>query len=488
MKALHRCGWRSSPTEERSRRRAPGIGRCLSTAAAAAASGLLSPAALANLDALTFQSQIEEDAASAVQQTYESLIAGGCTAAQLAETGPCEGDRFSLFEGVRELVETANQLAGVQGLRQFSLNLDQENLGFALRWNAAEEFAAQGNSATEFSNSQLSSLASRVAALRFATRGTGGGASGDSEGGAKRWGGFINGSYGYGSKDDTSDPFLTTGSDGSEVGFDFDGQEMTLGVDYRINDSWVVGALGGYTQREVDFDSSVSIVDGGIDAEGESFIVFGLWEGDRVYLSGSLGGQWMTYEMERRITYPSLNPLIPSTDDTRFSETDSTALTATFGAGYTRSVNAFGFELFAHGDYQDITIDGFSEEVGSGHELTVGDQTIESLELAAGLDLHYVFRPRFGVFRPYLRGEFRKELEGDIRTISSFYSSVDEAGAGGTDFSLGTDDPDDDYVLATAGFSVVFPNGLQGYLQYQQVFDLDFYDDRVIGGGVRFEF
>jgi outer membrane autotransporter protein len=441
------------------------------------------------LDALTFQSPIEEAAANAVQRTYDSLIASGCAAAQLADTGQCGGNTFSLFESVRELVETANQLAGVQGLRQFSLNLDQENLGFALRWNAAEEFAAQGSSATEFSNSQLSSLASRVAALRFATRGRGGGASGDSEGGAKRWGGFINGSYGYGSKDDTSDPFeLTTGTNGNEVGFDFDGQEMTLGVDYRINDSWVVGALGGYTQRDVDFDSSVSIVDGGIEAEGESLIVFGLWEGERYYLSGSLGGQWMTYEMERRITYPSLNPLIPSTDDTRFSETDSTALTATFGAGYTRSVNAFGFELFAHADYQDITIDGFDEELGSGHELTIGEQTIESLEIAAGLDLHYVFRPRFGVFRPYLRGEYRKELEGDIRTISSFYSSVNEAGAGGTDFSIDTDDPDDDYMLATAGFSVVFPNGLQGYLQYQQVFDLDLYDDRVIGGGVRFEF
>jgi hypothetical protein len=57
-----------------------------------------------------------------------------------------------------------------------------------------------------------------------------------------------------------------------------------------------------------------------------------------------------------------------------------------------------------------------------------------------------------------------------------------------TSFAVSTDVPDDEYYTAAGGFTVVFGNGLNGYVQYLKVFDFDNYDDAVITGGFRYEF
>ncbi len=485
-------------TPLRYERRSSGFWACAPRIAPAtsivAASVVFCTPAYADLDDLLFKNPIERAAASANQATYDMLTGGAtptCLPDATSPTGSCTGLVFQTFENLRELVETANGLTpGNQGSTRYSLFLDQENLGFALRWTAAEELAAQGSSATQFSNNQLNSLASRISALRFGARGaSGAGASADSEGIASRWGIFVDGSYGFGRKDDTSDPYQESGTNGSEDAFDYDGQEITFGVDYRLSDAVVVGGLAGYTERTIDFDSTESIVDGGIDVQGESLILFGMWESDRFYLSGSLGGQWLQYDLTRRITYPSLNPLVASADVTKVSATDSTAITGTFGAGFTHNVRAFSFELYLNGDYQDIKIDGFNETGTEGFELDYGDQDIKSFDLAAGIQLHYALITRLGVIVPFLRGEFHRELENDERNISAVYAALPTGSViSKENFNLATEQPDEEYQLAAAGFSVVLPRGLQGFLQYQQIFGLDGIDDEVIAGGFRFEF
>jgi uncharacterized protein YhjY with autotransporter beta-barrel domain len=468
----------------------------------------LSAPALADLNSIQFTNPIEQAAARANQATYDELTGGRggegegaiCDPQLSGPAGSCTGVVFEIFSNVRELVETANELTD-SGSTTYSLRLDQENLGFALRWTAAEELAAQGSSATQFSNNQLGSLASRISALRVSALGrtarndlpgslwaSGGGASAD-DSIAKRWGGFLNGAFGYGRKDDTSDPFNISSNPGAEDAFDFDGSEITLGADYRLGESTVLGALLGFSKRRVDFDSSVSIVDGTIDTDGASLIVFALWENDRFYLSGSLGGQWLGYDMTRRITYPSLNPLVAPVDVTTASKTDSNTLMGTLGGGANFNFGGFGLEPYAKAEYQKVGIDEFTEQGSSGFEFGYGDQDIKSFQLAAGVKLQYVFTPSFGVIVPYARAEFRKELENDAREISAAYSGVPAGSATvGQDFNLATDEQDDDFYVVVGGFSVVFKHGLQGFLQYQEVLDLDTFSDRVIAGGVRLEF
>ncbi len=456
---------------------------------------------------------LEEFAATANQSAFNLVTADPdgpngpltpiCDPDQRVAGGACTGNVFAVFENIRELVHTSNELVG-SGQTTFSLGLDIEGLGFALRWTAAEELAAQGSSATEFSNSQLHSLASRISALRFGARGfrtvanksksdtavaaagsapLGGGAAADTDSIAKRWGGFIDGSFGYGRKDDT------TFANSFEDAFDYDGQEVTVGVDYRLTDSFVLGGIGGYSEKEVDFDSSSSIVDGAIESNGMSLIAYALWESERFFVSGSVGGQWLDHDLTRRIVYPSLNPLVASVDFTAESRSESTSLLATFGTGFDLRFGGFSLGPYVKADYQDITIDGFSEATAGGFELTYGDQDIKSFDTAAGVRLQYVFLPKFGVLVPYLRGEYHKQLEDDPRPIDALYAGLtSQTGSGATNFAIPTDERDDEYYIVSGGFSVVLKGGLQGFIQYQEVLELDTITDSVITGGFRTEF
>jgi hypothetical protein len=55
-------------------------------------------------------------------------------------------------------------------------------------------------------------------------------------------------------------------------------------------------------------------------------------------------------------------------------------------------------------------------------------------------------------------------------------------------FSIPTDKPDNNYMVVAGGASAVLPHGLQGFLQYQQIFGEKPYMDRTVSGGVRWEY
>ena len=202
---------------------------------------------MAHADLLSFtgqyQSELEERAAISNQATYEQLKASGCQDTDRAATASCSGATFIVWNNVRELVHTANELSN-EGPTQFSLDSDLEGLGFALRWTAGEEFSSQESMADSFVSGQLSSLASRVTALRSGARGfniTGitidrngqlvrgpntapqqsGLNSGDETNDAwSRLGGFMNASYTYGDQAPSQ----------RENAFDFDGAEISAGT------------------------------------------------------------------------------------------------------------------------------------------------------------------------------------------------------------------------------------------------------------------
>jgi outer membrane autotransporter protein len=254
----------------------------------------------------------------------------------------------------------------------------------------------------------------------------------------------------------------------------------------------------GYSDKEVDFDSSLSIVDAKIDSSGYSLQLYVLYEGERAYASTSLGYQWMDHDVRRRIVYPSNNANIPATDSTALSSTDSKTLLATFGAGYQFRWGGLSAEPYVDIQYSDTRVDGFTERSFSNvgepgpdaFALAVGRQDIDSLDTSIGLRFQYVFTPTFGVLVPYLRGAYHLESRDDARVISTRYAGASDllGTVPGSDFALSTDRPDDDYYTVAAGFSVVLPNGLQGFLQYLEVLDLDFYNQSVVSAGVRFEF
>ena len=438
------------------------------------------------------------------------------------EPGPlCNPDTFFVYLNARELVHSANELQG-QGPTIASLGVDQEGLGTALRWTAAEELAAQGSIATEFANGQLSSLAARISALRFGAAGFGtaglydwlkrsspmlaqaGAVEGVADTGEQYspWGGFLNYGFGYGSREPTA----------LEDAFDFDGSELTFGIDYRLRNNVVIGGIFGLSRQNVDFDeaaSTISVVDGEMESDGTSFIVFAMSQGERLTLSGSVGWQTIDYDIERNIKYPSFNPLTESVYSIAHSSPTADAFVTTFGFGYAFNWGKFGMEPFLNIERIDISIDAFAEErsinllgdtsISRRFDLAISSQDIESLKTAVGMRFQYVVTPRFGVIVPYWSIGVYKEHQDDPRTITAGYAALEDV-LGSTVFEMPTDPPDESYLVASAGFSMVLrggrqrrldgpvAGGLMGFLQLATVENRDYIDDRVTTLGLRYEF
>lgn len=481
---------------------------------------------------LPYANGVEEAAASANQQVFDALDAS-CNPGGIFDTVPepaaappgtdCTDEgRFLVYLNARELVHTANEIRG-SGATIASLGQNLEGLGLALRWTAAEELAAQGSMATEFSNGQLSNLAARLSALRFGARGFGVAnlyrtnprrdrllASAQDEAvateGAREtyspWGGFLNGAFGYGRKDPTP----------LENAFDFDGSELTLGIDYRLPRNIVLGAIVGVSEQAIDFDeaaSEISVVDGSMDADGTSVILFALYQGERLTMSGSIGAQRLSYDVVRKIKYPSFNPDLASANSVANSQPETDIRVATFNVGYAFGSRKATLEPYLNVEYLDATVDAFDEErsinllsnnnVSKRFDLSISEQQFDSFDTALGLRMQYVVTPRFGVIVPFITLAAHRELADDARTITAGYAALRDV-LGTRSFVVPTDPADESYAVATAGFSIVLRGGrqrqaggaivggLSAFVQIRTVGGLRNFDDTVTTGGFRYEF
>jgi uncharacterized protein YhjY with autotransporter beta-barrel domain len=463
----------------------------------------------------SFFIQLEELSAKSNQATYTQLQSSGCTDSQRNPTAGCGGITFISWQAVRELVHTANDLGG-SGPSEFTLGTDLEGLGFALRWTAGEEFSAEGNMSNSFVGGQLSGLASRISSLRYGGSGvafnqqdnvgiliasnylngeTGGGASVDSQYQWSPWGSFLNASYVYGDR----------GATELEDAFDFDGIDVNGGFDYRLTSNQVIGLMLGVQTKEVDFDSSQSIVDGKVEMDGFSIQPFYLYQTDDWYFSASLGYQMMQFNMERRISYPSINPNVAPTNTVAVSENDASGISSSFTFGYSWYPSpAFALEPYISLDYRNIEVDGFTENDvnNDGFDFVVEKQEIDSLETALGFKMHYVLTPSFGVFVPYVDVQLRVQYEDDPTEIKAYYFSASEAltDINAASFILPSDDPDTSYQIYTLGLSMVLQGayeaednnvasgGVSAFVNYRTFVGIEHYSQSQIAGGIRYEF
>ncbi len=505
--------------------------------------------------------QLQIAAARANQRTFDELNNGSCAGLELAATGQgnCSGDVFSAYSNTRGLVHTARELLGGEGLVDdpgvlaiddndrvasalfgdgpdnnatlneegnlfpssdsiaFSRGGDEADLGLALRWTAGEEYAAQGSLSSEFVNSSLSSLAARLTALRVGARGfglagfsagdaellasqgrpTGGGASADGMTGFSRWGGFLDYSYGYGEKDATV----------LEDAFDYDGGRVNIGVDYRLDDNWVLGTMLGYLEQEVDFDASGRfVVDGSIESSGFNLMPYASYDNGEFFANASIGLQRVAFETDRTIRFASNNPNVSSVDTRSTSDTDASTVSFSAESGYQFRFAALAVEPYLGVEYLDTSIDGFVEKdvtVSTSDlddfDLRVGGQDFTSTEIAIGVRAKYVFTPKGSVIIPLLDIQSRSQLEDDARRLSSGYTGMGNP-AGATDFALPTDKVDDQYFTIAVGFSAVLrggrpvsqggvsSGGINIYCKYKTVQGLKDYSQNVLDFGLRYEF
>lgn len=281
---------------------------------------LLSPTAMAGIDAVAGLTPTQQATARAIEQVYGSL----------SQRNDLTSGEQALLTELTQLLHTGNELLNGQTGSQLpysqSLQLDAEGFGNALQWVAHEELNSAGQLGSNAMASQLSGVTARMQALRLGMAGvtlalntpsshsgtaTRGGSAGEDL--VSRWSGFVSGSIGSGEQDPSD----------NEDAFGFDTDTLTLGVDYRIDDTRVAGIAAGTYKTSLVFDSSKSVVFGDFEQRGWLLTGYGSYTPGDFHVDGSLTLGTATTDASRRINYPSNNPLIDGVDETALSSPDA---------------------------------------------------------------------------------------------------------------------------------------------------------------------
>ena len=288
---------------------------------------------------------------------------------------------------------------------------------------------------------------------------------------AGRLGGFLNLNANKGSKSTTA----------REDGFDFDNQGITGGLDYRLGDSFVVGAALSQSKSDATIVASL----GNADSKSKAASLYTSWYTGSLYFDGHLSFSRNDYDTRRNIVVSSQSPTITGFNTTAIGTTQGKQMTAVFGAGYDINRGSLLITPYGRFGYLKLKIDGYSEvEPNHGLALDVGRQELTSMQSAVGVKLAYTASTGFGVVVPFVSSEWSHEFDNDSRSLTAKYTHDPFNNF----FAIPTDTPDRDFYTLSAGVSALFRNGLSMFATVSVVQGLKDVRNRSVALGLRKEF
>ena len=218
----------------------------------------------------------------------------------------------------------------------------------------------------------------------------------------ERWGLFVNGMISFGDKDATE----------REDGFDFQIPGITLGVDYRLGNDFILGGAVSYELFDGDFDTTVTVAGGALQSELLSASLYTTWYSDRFYVDGLASYGQSDLEMDRRIVLPG---------DSRVAqaETEGDQSELTVAWGYSGHRGGFDFGPTLRVSWTRVDMDEYVETNASGLELEMAEQSIESLVSILGGRFSWTHSMDRSVVIPQLRVEWNHEFDDDSRALTA---------------------------------------------------------------------
>ena len=276
-----------------------------------------------------------------------------------------------------------------------------------------------------------------------------------------------------------------------ERGMKGDSWAVEVGVDRRLSDRVVLGALATFESIQYDFEAErpgnnfVPAANAGKgDTDSRSIALFTVVNPtDLVYIDAAVGYSHQKNDFSR-------NPVFQGSQrDGQFSgrvagETNSEVVWVYANAGLDFAAGATTFGPFAGLTYSHSKIDGYSERDlnGSGLQMTFDPCRRDSLMGHVGLRADHAFSTSRGVFVPQLRVEYQHEFRADPLTQSSRY--VLDSGA--SSVTLTGDKPSSDRFNIGAGITAILPNGWMAFLNFDMLAGSDLDRER-LSLGVRVE-
>lgn len=365
-----------------------------------------------------------------------------------------------------------------------------------------EEVSVQGNASLESSRKHSNHIKARINGLRQSIKG---GGAGDDAGlvESSRWGTFANVGYNKGNRKQTVG-VDGTGSLGDhrqasiqgERAADFDGNELSIGLDYRFpGEKIIVGTALGYNKLNSHFtDQNQS--GGNTKLKGQHLSVYTSYlPSNKIYIDGiiSLGNNAITGS--RPIPVFDKRTGKVETDGQAFADTDSQQLSASIGMGYEFNRNALNITPYTRLDYTNTDIDAYTETVldntpsardSSGMALEVEKQSVDSLVGVLGVRTSYPISASGGVFVPQASLELNRQFRQDARFIDAALPVA--VGLNTPKPSTQTSQLDRTYLKLGLGVSALFPNGHSGFIQIESLQASNDLSDTAIKAGYKLEF
>jgi len=303
-----------------------------------------------------------------------------------------------------------------------------------------------------------------------------GGSAGE-EGGllGSKLGGWVSGTISIGEKDGTD----------LDSGLDFRTSGLTVGLDYRVNEQFVLGGALGYMSTDSDLDNR----GGSIDARGYSLTAYGTYLGTKTFfMDFSLTYGSNAFDQKRNLNYTLLNQGV--VNQTAKASYDGDMLVFTLGSGYDFNTGGWTFGPRMHLDYIKVDVDGYTEKMsdpgasGGGWATRFSDTDQTWLTLKMGGKATYAHGTPWGVLTPYIGADWLHEFKDDSLLIDGGLTGD----PGSLNFQIRTDDSDKNYFSVNLGIGILLQNGIIGFVDYKTVLSNDRWDRQVFNVGLRMEF
>ncbi|HEX5757074.1 MAG TPA: autotransporter domain-containing protein [Arenimonas sp.] len=299
----------------------------------------------------------------------------------------------------------------------------------------------------------------------------------DLDAGFSRWGWFVSGNIGRGEFDPTS----------TTPAFDYDINGLTSGIDYRVNDNFIVGGSLGYTAQDTDArDDS-----GSLETRGWSVSGYGSWFNDtNWYVDGVLTWGRNDYRSLRTIHYtlPLVGGGTVEIDQLARGSSDGDQLQAAFTLGRDFQKGAWNLGTYGRLLYSRVEF-GESREVlqagpGSGLGLAVRSRDLTSLATVLGGKASYAYSASWGVLMPSFELEWERETKDDPAIVEAYFihdptqSPIVITGSA----------MDRSFFRLGFGLSMLFTNGRSGFVYYERLAGRTGQSQENLSLGFRMEF
>lgn len=177
------------------------------------------------------------------------------------------------------------------------------------------------------------------------------------------------GMYLYGATDDGAQA-ATIG----QTGLGYHTEQDAIGMDYRLSDSLMVGLVAGFGQGE----GLLADGAGSSNVESNAFTIYGSLNGENGHIDASVGQSMEQYAGLTRNTGSRIFP-------TARAETEGVTTQVSLSGGYDWRVGPVTWGPAAGLGYGHRVVEGYSETGAGPLNLTVAEQTDESLVASIGL-------------------------------------------------------------------------------------------------------